>query len=402
MSSGKGIQFVDLRAQHDEVRAEIDQALRMIVDESAFIGGPIVEEFERRFAAFVGAPYAIGVGNGTDAVRLALQVVGVRRDDAVVTVAHTFIGTTEGAEQLGAVPLFVDVDASSATMSPAALAECLERHCAKDAHGVLRHVASGRRIGAILPVHLYGQSADMAPILELGRQYGVPVVEDAAQAHGAQYRFPDGRQMSCGSMGDAAAFSFYPGKNLGAIGEAGAVTVPTREQAERVRQLRDHGQREKYVHVSAAGGNARLDTIQAAVLLIKLGRLADWNEARRRSAATYRQALAGVSDLALPEEMPYARHVYHLFVVQASDRDALRVQLGERGIPTGLHYPIPLHLQPCYAGNALIAATLPVTERLAATCLSLPMHPHLTEMDVRSVCAALSASVTPLPLELAS
>ena len=388
--SGRGINFVDLRAQHDEVRADIERALGMIIDESAFIGGPVVEEFERRFAAFVGASHAIGVANGTDAVRLALQAVGVGRDDAVITVTHTFIGTTEGVEQLGAVPIFIDVDARSRTMSPAALFECLTDHCETGGDGALRHRATGRRIAAILPVHLYGQSADMAPILDAGRKHGIPVVEDAAQAHGARYRFPDGGVASCGAMGDAAAFSFYPGKNLGAMGEAGAVVVHTAERALLVRQLRDHGQREKYVHVTAAGGNARLDTIQAAVLMIKLSRLADWNDARRRTAAAYAEALASVEGIELPEEMPYAEHVWHLYVIQTEDRDGVRARLDEQGIPTGLHYPIPLHLQPAYTGRALVAGSLANTERLAATCLSLPMHPHLSEDDVRAVCDALA------------
>lgn len=384
------LEFVDLRAQHDEVRAEIEAALGYIIDESAFIGGPIVEQFELQFASYVGSPYAVGVSSGTDAVRLALQAVGVGRDDAVVTVAHTFIGTTEGAEQIGAVPIFVDVDERARTMSPSRLAEFLDRECRSEANGMLRHVASGRRVGAILPVHLYGQSADMEPILALGARYGVPVVEDAAQAHGATYRFSDGRTAHCGAMGAAAAFSFYPGKNLGGIGEAGAVTLPTAEQAGLVRRLRDHGQREKYVHVVADGGNARLDAIQAAVLLIKLRRLDGWNAARRLAAEWYAERLTGIPGLELPAEMPYARHVWHLYVVQTETRDAVRDGLAGLGVPTGLHYPIPLHLQPAYAGKALTAGSLAVTERLARTCLSLPMHPHLAEEQVARVAASLT------------
>ena len=388
--SERGIQFVDLRAQHDEIRADIESAFRRIIDDSAFIGGPVVEEFERRFAEFTGSPYAIGVANGTDAVRLALQVVGVGRDDLVVTASHTFIGTTEGVEQLGAEPVFVDVDPVSKTISPAAVAEFLASACALE-RGALRHRATGRRIAALLPVHLYGQTADMAPLLELGQRYGVPVVEDAAQGHGAEYRFPDGRVARCGAMGDAAAFSFYPGKNLGAMGEAGAVTVPTAERAERVRQLRDHGQSEKYIHVTAAGGNARLDALQAAVLTLKLARLDTWNAARRAHAERYAAALAGLPGIELPREMPYAHHVYHLYVIQAADREALRRALGARRVPTGLHYPVPLHLQPAYRDRALVAGPLAVTERLASTCLSLPMHPHLDDDQVDQIAEGVAA-----------
>ena len=378
---------MDLRAQHDELRAEIEVAIRDILDRSAFIGGPYVERFEAEFASYVGARHAVGVSNGTDAVRIALEVVGVERGDAIVTVSHTFIGTVEGAVQLGVLPLFVDIDRRSRTMSPDALARFLDGDCARDAHGVVRHRATGRRIAAIVPVHLYGQSADMAPILELGARLGIPVVEDAAQAQGATYRFPDGRVAKCGAMGEAGAFSFYPGKNLGAIGEAGAVVTNDDARARQAVILRDHGQSEKYVHLIAHGGNYRLDALQAAVLGIKLRRLDAWNVARRAAASRYAERLAE-APLELPSEMPYAGHVWHLYVVQHAERDRLRAELAERGIGVGLHYPIPLHRQPAFAAMDR-NWSLPETDRAAETCLSLPMHPHLSADQVDRVGEAL-------------
>lgn len=388
MTRSVDVPFVDLRAQHDEVRERIDRAIAELLDRSAFVGGPAVSDFEAAFAAFVGVDHVVGVGSGTDAVRIALQVVGVQPGDAVVTVAHTFIGTTEGASQIGAVPYFVDVDEDTATMCPAALERFLDDDCAADAGGVLRHRASGRRIAAVVPVHLYGQPADMEPILARSGAAGVPVVEDAAQAQGAAYRFSTGEWKQCGAMGAAAAFSFYPGKNLGAIGEAGAVATLDAESAEHARLLRDHGQSEKYVHVLAHGSNARLDAIQAAVLSIKLERLASWNESRRQAAALYDARLADV--VRTPQARPNVRHVYHLYVVQTSTRDRLRAELAERGIGTGLHYPVPLHRQPAFVGSESGAVSLPVTERLASTCLSLPMYPHLTSQDVEVVAAAVT------------
>lgn len=385
----KPIQFVDLGAQHAEIARELDDAIRQIIASSSFIGGHFVEAFENAFATFVGVPHVIGLASGTDAVRIALQIAGVKRDDAVVTVSHTFIGTTEGVEHIGGRPVFVDVDRQTRTMSPAALATFLEDRCARDRAGVLRQQSTGRRIGALLPVHLYGQSADMAPILELGERFGVPVVEDAAQAQGAVYRFPDGREALCGSMGVAAAFSFYPGKNLGAMGEAGAVATTDPARARMAILLRDHGQSKKYVHEIAHGTNARLDAIQAAVLSIKLRRLDAWNANRRRAAERYTSGLQGARGLALPLEAPYASHIYHLYVVQTPERDRLRTELAEAGIATGLHYPIPLHLQPAYAGQDVVGGPLPNTEWAAQTCLSLPMHPHLDEQQVDRVVSAL-------------
>lgn len=389
MRESTPIAFVDLAAQHAEVRDEIEAAFRRILDTSQFVGGSDVDEFERAFGAFLGVDHVVGVSNGTDAVRIALEVAGVERGDAIVTVSHTFIGTVEGAVQMGCLPLFVDVDAAR-TMDPAALERLLTERCTRAADGTLRHDATGRRIGAILPVHLYGQAADMEPILGLGARFGVPVVEDAAQAQGATYRFADGRVACCGAMGAAAAFSFYPGKNLGALGEAGAVSTGSAEAARRARLLRDHGQAQKYVHEIAHGSNARLDAIQAAVLTIKLRRLAEWNEARRATARAYEDALAGLP-LRLPRESPRGKPVYHLYVVEVDNRDELQRALGERSIQTGLHYPIPLHLQPAFADLPSPTDALVETERAASRCLSVPMHPHVTRGEVERVAGAMRA-----------
>ena len=383
--------FVDLKPQHDELRAELEELFRQVLDDSSFVGGALVEGFEAEFARYLGAPHVVGVSSGTDAVRIALQLAGVARDDAVVTVAHTFIGTTEGVTQLGATPIFVDIDGDSYTMSPTALEDFLAGQCRRDG-GALRHRRSGRRIAAILPVHLYGQSANMEPILAIAAEYDVPVVEDAAQAQGATYRFTNGRIARCGTMGVSAAFSFYPGKNLGAIGEAGAVATADGEMARRARMLRDHGQVEKYVHLVADGANARLDALQAGVLSLKLRRLDEWNAQRRALALRYDAALEAVG-VEAPRELPWAGHVYHLYVIHLPDRDAVRATLAENGIATGLHYPLPLHRQPAFSDDSYVGGPLPVTERSAATCLSLPLHPHLTHDEIDRVVDHLGRAI---------
>lgn len=370
------VPFVDLRPQHDELRDEIEAVFRSILDDSAFIGGSHVDGFERAFAEYVGVDHAVGVGSGTDAVRIALQVAGVEQGDAVVTVAHTFIATAEAVTQAGALPLFVDVEPGPLTMDPAAMEGLLRDGCRREPGGALIHRDTGRRIAAILPVHLYGQPARMEPLLELARELGLPVVEDAAQAHGALYRFQDGSERACGALGDVAAFSFYPGKNLGAIGEAGAVVTRDPALAERARVLRDHGQSEKYVHVVADGSNARLDALQAAVLKLKLGRLDDWNDGRRAAAARYDECLRGSPVRPVHEEL-YARHVYHLYVIEVEDRERLRRELDSVGIATGLHYPVPLHRQRAYESMPVAAGPLPVTEAAAERILSLPIYPHM-------------------------
>jgi dTDP-4-amino-4,6-dideoxygalactose transaminase len=386
VTSYSAVPFVDLRAMHEEVRAEIETGWRDLIDRSAFVGGAAVTEFERDFAAYDGVPHCVGVGSGTDALRIALQAVGVEPGDAVVTVPHTFIATVEGITQAGAFPIFVDVDPASYTMDVEQVDRYLARECTAR-NGVLTDKRSGRHVSCLLPVHLYGQSADLDPLVELAQRYGLKLVEDAAQAHGARYR---GRP--AGSLGDAGAFSFYPGKNLGAMGEAGAITTRDRATAERCRLLRDHGQRERYLHVTAQGGNGRLDALQAVVLRAKLRRLEVWTEARREVARRYDEHLSEL-DVVAPREMSYGRHVYHLYVVQVPSRDRVRTSLERAGIATGLHYPVPLHLQEAYAGLGLPRGTFPVSEQVAARGLSLPMFPHLTAEAQERVVLGLRAAL---------
>ena len=382
------VPFVDLRAQHDELRHEIEAAFGQALDESAFIGGPRVASFEEAFARFCGAAHALAVASGTDALELALRAVGVGPGDLVVTVPHTFIATVEAFHQLGAVPRFVDIDPVTYNMDPVQLRAYLVEQCGRDRYGVLRERATRLRVAVVLPVHLYGLPAEMASILALAEEFGFEVIEDACQAHGAEYRLPDGRWVRAGAMGRAGCFSFYPGKNLGALGEAGAVITDDTDLAARVQILRDHGQSERYLHVSADGVNARMDAIQAAVLEIKLGRLAEWNERRRQAAAWYAEELAGTG-LRLPVEPEGTRHVYHLYVAGVPDRDRVREELTRHGVGTGLHYPIPLHLQPAFAHFELGPGSFPESERAAAEGLSLPMYPHITRDQVAFVAARL-------------
>ncbi|HET9603945.1 MAG TPA: DegT/DnrJ/EryC1/StrS family aminotransferase [Gemmatimonadales bacterium] len=380
------VPFTDLRAMHDEVRADIERGWSRLIDTSAFVGGAVVADFEAAFARFCGTAQCVGVGSGTDAVRIALQAVGVGRGDLVITVPHTFIATVEGITQAGADPVFVDVDDVTYNMAPALVERYLEQDC-QEQGGQLVERRSGRRVAALLPVHLYGQAADMDPLVALARRFGLRIVEDAAQAHGATYK---GKR--CGSLGDAAAFSFYPGKNLGAMGEAGAVTTQDPAVAERCRVLREHGQSERYIHVTGDGSNARLDAVQAVALSAKLPRLEQWTDQRRRVAAWYAERLADL-DLVLPHEGAGREHVYHLYVVQAPDRDAVRRHLEEQKVGSGLHYPVPLHRQQAYAELGYEAGAFPVSERVAARCLSLPMFPHMTESQADSVAEALRAAV---------
>jgi dTDP-4-amino-4,6-dideoxygalactose transaminase len=376
------VPFVDLRSMHEEVRAEVEAGWQELIDRSAFVGGSAVAEFERAFEVYCGMPHAIGVGSGTDALRIALQAVGVRRGDVVVTVPHTFIATAEAVTQVGASPAFVDIEPRRYTMDPALLQRYLERECTAR-NGALIERRRDRAVTALIPVDLYGHPADWDAVLEVAQRFDLKVVEDACQAHGARYH---GRL--CGTFGDAAAFSFYPGKNLGAMGEAGAITTASAIVADRCRVLRDHGQRERYIHVTGEGTNARLDALQAVVLSAKLRRLDRWNDARRRVAAKYTGLLAP-EEVVLPAERDGCRHVYHLYVVQLPDRDDVRRLLEAEGIATGLHYPVPLHLQAAYEELGHRQGDFPESERVAARGLSLPMFPHLTDTQVDRVTAAL-------------
>lgn len=386
------IPFLDLRSQHDEVREAIEPALSAIIDSSAFIGGAAVTNFERHFADYCGARYAVACANGTDALKLALMACGVGRDHEVITVPNTFIATVEAISMVGAHPAFVDIDGATYNLSPARLAEFLEQRCRIDAAGQVINTATGRRVTAIMPVHLYGLTADMQPILDLAARYRLRVIEDACQAHGAGYTL-HGVERRAGTFGGAAAFSFYPGKNLGAMGDAGAVVTDDEHKDRAMRIWRDHGQIEKYIHVSAEGWNGRLDAMQCAILDIKLQKLDQWNERRRQVAAWYRERLAGDERIVLPIEPEGYRHVYHLFVVRVSQRDVIFRTLSEGGVGVGLHYPIPLHLQAAYRDLGWQAGDFPETEAAAAGILSLPMFPHLTEAQVDYVCGLLSQAL---------
>lgn len=387
-TAGSVTPFVDLASPHQELEEELVGAFRQALRGSMFVGGAAVEEFESRFAAFCGTRYSAGVANGTDALRLALVASGVKPGDTVVTVANTFIATVEAISQAGALPAFVDIDEKTYNMDPASLRRYLEAGCDyRDGRPFDRRTDSP--VTAVVPVHLYGQPADMDAILEIAANHGLKAVEDACQAHGAEYLSRRaGRWMKAGSMGAAAAFSFYPGKNLGACGDAGAVTTDDPGIAEIIKMMRDHGQSRKYMH-EVEGCNSRLDAIQALILRIKLRRLSKWNEMRREAARVYNSLLAGSDKVRLPAEHPDARHVYHLFVVRVSKREALQKRLSEDGISTGLHYPVPLHLQKACARFGYGKGDLPATERVADEILSLPMYPGLRPPDQERIASVI-------------
>ena len=374
------IPFLDLITPHQELETELLAVVQKVFSNAGFIGGPMVEEFEREFAAFCDAKYCVGVNSGTDALRFALLAAGVERGDIILTVPHTFIATTEAISQAGAQIAFVDIDEQSYTMDPKELNQYIERRCEFDSRtGRLIDRASKRRVAGVVPVHLYGQTADMDPILELAAKYNLFVIEDACQAHGAEYfSKKDNTWKRAGSMGKAAAFSFYPGKNLGACGEAGAITTNDETMAQRMKMIRDHGQAKKYYH-DMEGYNGRLDSIQAGWLSVKLRHLAKWNESRRSLAHRYHALLAEAKDVIVtPIEASWTKGVYHLYVVRVQDREALQAYLAEAGIGSGIHYPIPLHLQKAYQYLGHKKGDFPVTERVAAEIVSLPMFPQLT------------------------
>lgn len=373
------VPFLDLVTPHLELESELVSVFRRGLQTAGFVGGSMVDEFEKSFAEFCDASQCVAVNSGTDALRFALIAAGVQAGDVVVTVPNTFIATTEAISQAGGIPEFVDVDEYTSNMSVELLQQYLEQQCEPDTSGKLKSLRSGRPVTAIVPVHLYGQMVDMDPILRLAGKYSLVVVEDACQAHGAEYFSKDlNRWMKAGSMGRAAAFSFYPGKNLGACGEGGAITSNDAALASAAKMLRDHGQIKKYYH-DVEGYNGRLDAIQAGLLQVKLPHLAGWNVRRRERAAGYNQLLAGNESITLPFEPSWSRAVYHLYVIRTRDRAALMDHLKDAGIGTGIHYPIPLHLQKAYASQNYQPGAFPVAERLAAEIVSLPMFPQLTE-----------------------
>jgi dTDP-4-amino-4,6-dideoxygalactose transaminase len=379
MSGENKIPFLDLVTPHVELKDELFAVFTTVLETAGFIGGPMVQGFEQDFAQFCEAGHCVGVGSGTDALRFALIAAGVGSGDAVVTVPNTFIATTEAISQAGARPVFVDIDEATYNLDPEKLRTYLEIQCDRDSKtGVLVDRRTGGRLKAVIPVHLYGQMADMDTILELSEKYGLIVIEDACQAHGAEY-FSRKRNRWCkaGSMGLVAAFSFYPGKNLGACGEGGAVTTNDAELAQKIRMLRDHGQAHKYYH-DLEGYNGRLDSLQAGLLRVKLGRLPEWTERRRQAAARYQELFAAAdATIVLPYEPEWSKAVYHLFIVRAQDRDALMKSLSSAGIGTGIHYPIPLHLQKAYETLGFSKGDLPVAEKVAAEIVSLPIFPQL-------------------------
>jgi dTDP-4-amino-4,6-dideoxygalactose transaminase len=359
------VPFVDIQAQHASIRAEMMAAIDGVLASGRFIGGPEVKGFEAEFADFCGVEHAIGVGNGTDALQLALQACGVGDGDEVITAAFTFTATAEAIVHVGARPVFVDVD-ETYTLDIGQVADRITP-----------------RTKALIPVHLYGQPADMDPLLDLAEARGLYVIEDAAQAQGARYR---GRR--AGALGHIACFSFYVAKNLGALGDAGAVVTDNEEWAETIRALSDHGRSGHYLH-TIVGYNSRLDALQAAVLRVKLRHLDAWNAARRRVAQAYDRQLAS-SGLALPVVASGREHIYHLYVVRSPDREGLRQHLAEDGISTGIHYPIPLHLQPAYHFLGHERGALPNSESWAEQVLSLPIYPEMTEDQVAEVVASVA------------
>lgn len=379
MSIHAGIPFLDLVTPHVELEQELTGVFQKALRTAGFIGGPMVQEFEEAFARFCDAKCAIAVSSGTDALRFALMACGVRSGDAVITVPHTFIATTEAISQAGALPEFIDIEEGTYNMDPVKLQNYLEKQCAVDPLGRLISRRSGRPVTAVVPVHLYGQTADMDPILDIADRYGLVVIEDACQAHGAEYFSGKyGKWMKAGSIGRAAAFSFYPGKNLGACGEAGAVTTNDPSLAEKIKMLRDHGQATKYYH-DVEGYNGRLDAIQAGLLHAKLSHLARWNSARRERAAEYNRLLKAADCGVLPPYEPsWSKAVYHLYVVRTADRKGLMDHLKKVGIGTGIHYPIPLHLQKAYLSLHYRPGDFPVSENVAEEIVSLPMFPQLT------------------------
>ena len=398
MTNTAKVPFVDLVTMHRELEPELLALCKRVFETAGFIGGPEVEGFEKEFADYCEAKYCVGVNSGTDALRFALTAAGVAPGDIVITVPHSFIATTEAISQAGAEIAFVDIEPRTYTMDPQRLREYLETSCTLDARtGRYVHKQSGKPVRAVVPVHLYGQMADMDPILDLAAQYKLVVIEDACQAHGAEYFSKKlNRWLKAGSGGRAAAFSFYPGKNLGACGEAGAITTNDAGLARKAAMLRDHGQSKKYHH-DIEGYNGRLDSLQAGILRIKLRQLSRWNEQRRASARIYDELLAPLAgSVSGPVEASSSKSVYHLYVVRTQFREALQQHLADAWIGTGIHYPIPIHLQLAYKDRGWKRGDFPNTEAAADEILSLPMYAGLTEEQQQRVAESISqfASLT--------
>jgi dTDP-4-amino-4,6-dideoxygalactose transaminase len=356
------VPFLDLKAQYESIKDEINAAIQKVIESCAFAGGPFVERFEREFAAFCQCKYCVGVGSGTEALWLSLIAMGIGSRDEVITVPNTFIATAEAISFTGANSVFVDIEEETYNMDPNLIEEVITP-----------------RTKAIIPVHLFGQMANMDPITDLAKKKGLFVVEDSCQAHGAEYK---GR--SAGSIGDAVCFSFYPGKNLGADGEAGAMGTNNQKLAERIKTLRDHGQLKKYQH-RMIGWNARMDGLQGAILSVKLKHLSEWNEVRRNKAKLYNKLLANIDGVITPKEADYAKHVYHVYAIRVQNREKLITALADKGIQCGIHYPIPIHLQEAYRYLGLEKNSFPVAEKYAEEFISLPMFPELTKEQIEYV-----------------
>jgi dTDP-4-amino-4,6-dideoxygalactose transaminase len=378
--SDEKVPFLDLITVHQELQNEFVDILKTALGTAGFIGGPMVQGFERDFAQFCDSRFCVGVGSGTDALRFALIAVGIRPGDIVITVPNTFIATTEAISQASAHSDFVDIEERTYNMDPGKLREYFEKECSWDS-GTNRafHKRTGKPVTAVIPVHLYGQMADMDPILDVAARFNLKVIEDACQAQGAEYfSQKENRWRKAGSMGHASAFSFYPGKNLGACGEAGAITTNDEQLAQTCRLLRDHGQSKKYFP-DIEGYNGRLDAIQAGFLQAKLRHLKKWNGERRDIAHRYNALFARTGGgMTLPHEPDWSRSVYHLYVLQVTDRAQFQKRLEEAGICTGIHYPVSLHLTKAYEGLGFHTGDFPVAEKAAAHVLSLPMFPNLT------------------------
>ena len=360
------IPLVDLKAQYASIKPDIDAAVQHILDETDFIGGRAVTEFEKSFAAYCGTRSAVGLANGTDALQLSLLALGVGKGDEVITAVNTFIATSEAISATGARPVFVDNDPQTYTIDVKKIEEKITPHTR-----------------AIIPIHLYGQPAAMDAINEIAARHNLTVVEDAAQAHGASFK-----GKTVGTLGRLACFSFYPGKNLGAYGDAGAIVTNDEALANRVRMLANHGRLKKYEH-EIEGYNSRLDTLQAAILSVKLRHLRAWTHKRQQNASTYSQLLARATSIVAPVTHPDATHVFHLYVVRVQQREKVQQVLKEAGIATGIHYPIPLHMQPAYKHLGLPTGSFPVAERFASEILSLPMYPELTSDQIAFICDTL-------------
>ncbi|HEX2098609.1 MAG TPA: DegT/DnrJ/EryC1/StrS family aminotransferase [Rubrobacteraceae bacterium] len=365
----KTIPFVDLATQHATIQSEINAAIQQVLSQSNFILGSQVEEFEQAFATFVGSEHAVGVSSGLDALRLALMALDVGSGDEVILPANTYIATALAVSSTGARPVLVDCDSETYNVDVSLIESAITP-----------------RTRAIIPVHLTGQSADMEPILEIADRHDLDIVEDAAQSHGTLYK-----GQPCGSIGTVGCFSFYPGKNLGACGDGGMATTDDANLAERLRRLRNYGQQAKYQHVEK-GLNARLDTLQAAILTVKLRYLPQWNEARAVHAEKYKEMLTGVGDLVFQRRVPYSTHIYHLFMVETEQRAALQKHLNAARIDTGIHYPVPIHLQQAYADLGYGKGDFPEAEQLAERTLSLPMFPELRSDQIGRVAEEIKGS----------